>query len=166
MCPRDWTFFLLYRVSFAWESEPALFNTSNKCLNCAGLSYVRLFATTWLLLAPQAPLSRGLSRQEHWSGLPCPPSGDLPNSRIELGSPALQVDSSPAELTLLRLGAAALNSTDMVLCTDCSPARKTPGTTVHWILAKRILWECNKETAREDFPAELRSVTRRKGGEI
>ena len=25
----------------------------------------------------QAPLSMGFSRQEHWSGLPCPPPGDL-----------------------------------------------------------------------------------------
>ena len=33
--------------------------------------------------SPQAPLSMGLSRQEHWSGLPCPPAGDLPNPGIE-----------------------------------------------------------------------------------
>ena len=30
----------------------------------------------------QAPLSVGFSRQEHWSGLPCPPPGDLPNPGI------------------------------------------------------------------------------------
>ena len=40
----------------------------------------------------------GFSRQEYWSGLPCPPPGDLPNPGIEPGSPALQVDSLPAEL--------------------------------------------------------------------
>ena len=34
-------------------------------------SYVRLFATIWTV-ARQAPLSVGFSRQEHWSGLPCP----------------------------------------------------------------------------------------------
>ena len=28
------------------------------------------------------------SRQEYWSGLPCPPPGDLPNPGIELKSPA------------------------------------------------------------------------------
>ena len=28
-------------------------------------------------------LSTGFSRQEHWSGLPCPPAGDLPNPGIE-----------------------------------------------------------------------------------
>jgi len=32
--------------------------------------------------SPQAPLSMGFSRQEHWSGLPCPPPGDLPDPRI------------------------------------------------------------------------------------
>ena len=37
----------------------------------------------------------GFSRQEFWSGLPFPPSGDLPNPGIEPRSPALQVDSLP-----------------------------------------------------------------------
>ena len=41
----------------------------------------------------QAPLSMGFSRQEHWSGLPYPPSGGFPNAGIELTaimlSPAL-----------------------------------------------------------------------------
>ena len=41
----------------------------------------------------------GLSRQETWSGLPCPPPGDLPNPGIELRSPALQVDSLPNKLS-------------------------------------------------------------------
>ena len=39
----------------------------------------------------QAPLSMGFSRQEHWSGLPCPSPGDLPDPGIEpesLRSPA------------------------------------------------------------------------------
>ena len=40
----------------------------------------------------QTPLSVGFSRQEYWSGLPCPPPGDLPNPGIEptsLMSPSL-----------------------------------------------------------------------------
>ena len=37
------------------------------------------------------------SSQEHWSGLPFPPPGDLPNAGIEPGSPALQADSLPSE---------------------------------------------------------------------
>ena len=40
----------------------------------------------------QAPLSMGFSRQEYWSGLPCPPPGDLPEPGINpmsLMSPTL-----------------------------------------------------------------------------
>ena len=44
------------------------------------------------------PLSMGFSRQEYWSGLPFPSPGDLPDSGIEPGSPALQADSLPSEL--------------------------------------------------------------------
>ena len=32
--------------------------------------------------------------KKYWSGLPCPPPGDLPDPGIEHGSPTLQVDSS------------------------------------------------------------------------
>ena len=39
----------------------------------------------------------GFSRQEHWSGLPCPPPGDLPNPGIKPGSPALPADSLLSE---------------------------------------------------------------------
>ena len=44
--------------------------------------------------ARQAPLSMG---QEYWSRLPCPPSGDLPDSGIESVTPVLQADSLPTE---------------------------------------------------------------------
>ena len=43
-------------------------------------------------------LSMGFSRQEYWSGLPFPTSGDLPDPGIEPTSPispALQADSLP-----------------------------------------------------------------------
>ena len=36
--------------------------------------------------------------QEYWSGYPIPSLADLPNPGVELGSPALQVDSLPNEL--------------------------------------------------------------------
>ena len=39
----------------------------------------------------------GSSRQGYWSGLPCPPPGDLPNQGIKPRSPALQADSLPSE---------------------------------------------------------------------
>ena len=54
---------------------------------CAqSLSHVRLFAAPWTV-AHQALLSVGFSWQEYWSGLPCPPPGDLPDLRIEPRSP-------------------------------------------------------------------------------
>ena len=55
-------------------------------------SHVWLCVTSWTL-ALQAPLSTGFSRQEYWSGLPCPPPGDLPNSGIKPTSPLLQAES-------------------------------------------------------------------------
>ena len=56
------------------------------CFSC-----VRLFMTPWTV-AHQALLSMGFSKQEYWSGLLCPPPGDLPDPGIEsvsLMSPAL-----------------------------------------------------------------------------
>ena len=49
-------------------------------------SCVRLFATQWTP-ACQAPLSMVFSRQECWSGLPCPSPGDLPDPGIKSTSP-------------------------------------------------------------------------------
>ena len=45
-------------------------------------SRVQLYATLWTV-ACQAPLSMGFSRQEYWSGLLCPPPGDLPDPGTE-----------------------------------------------------------------------------------
>ena len=46
----------------------------------------------------QVPLSMGFSRQECWGGLPCPPSGELPDPGMETAppvAPASQADSLP-----------------------------------------------------------------------
>ena len=51
-------------------------------------SHVWLFETLWTV-AHQTPRSMGFSRQEYWSGLPIPPSGELPNPGTEPLSPAL-----------------------------------------------------------------------------
>ena len=48
-------------------------------------SCVQLCATLWTA-ALQAPLSMGLSWQEYWSRLPCPPPEHLPDLGIELTS--------------------------------------------------------------------------------
>ena len=47
--------------------------------------------TLWTV-THQAPLSEGFSRQEHWSGLPCPPPGDLPHPGIKPSLPHCNLD--------------------------------------------------------------------------
>ena len=54
------------------------------------------FVTPWTI-AHQAPLSLGFPRQEYWTGLPFLSSGDLPDPRISLESPAFQADSLLSE---------------------------------------------------------------------
>ena len=54
---------------------------------CSVDSIVFDSTTPWTIIH-QAPLSMGFSRHEYWSGLPCPPPGDLSNPGIEPLSPA------------------------------------------------------------------------------
>ena len=61
----------------------------------------KLLSRFWLFVTPwspcQVPLSMKFSRQEYWNGSPCLSPGDLPDSGIEHGSPALQASSLPSE---------------------------------------------------------------------
>ena len=66
-------------TSFSHNSFPACMLTKLTGFSCDQLS-----ATVWTV-AHQAPLSMGVSRKESWSGLPCPPPGDLPDPRMEPG---------------------------------------------------------------------------------
>ena len=107
----SWSFLLLVTIS-DWKNSfvsIATFlpeSTHSKKLEISGASAnvcayslypVWLFATPWTV-AHQAPLSMGiLQTRTHWSGLPCPPPGDLPNPGIQPMSPALQADSLPSE---------------------------------------------------------------------
>ena len=49
----------------------------NVCM-LSHFSHVQLFVTPWAVVF-KVPLSMGYSRQECWSGLPCPPPEDLPD---------------------------------------------------------------------------------------
>ena len=93
---------------------------------------VLLFATPWTV-ASQAPLPMGLSRQEHWSGLPCPPLGDLPNPGIE-----------PVSLVSPELaGGFFTYAKSLQLCpTLCDPIDGSPpGSLVPGILqARKLRW--------------------------
>jgi len=90
-------------------------------LSC--FSRVQLLATTWVI-AHQASLLIGFSRQEYCSGLPFPSPGDLPDPGIELGSPALQADSLPSEPVIILVTQLCLIFCDPM---DCS----MPGFPVH-----------------------------------
>ena len=91
--------------------------------------HVQLFATLWTV-AHQAPLSMGFCRREYWSGLPCPPAGDPPDSGTEpvfqpparagrfftpsatWGAPFSFISSQSLELNLSKLP---------LLCSFCLP---------------------------------------------
>ena len=80
----------LTRQTFVGKVISLLFNILSRLvitfLN--HFSCVLLFVTPWIVTC-QAPLSMEFSRQEYWSGLPCPPPGDLPHPGIKPRSPAL-----------------------------------------------------------------------------
>ena len=71
----------------AWSSPGTLDymgegELENRVCMLSRFSHVQFFATLWTV-ALQAPLFMGFSRQECWSGWPCPPPGDLPDPRIK-----------------------------------------------------------------------------------
>ena len=77
------------------------------CMHAKLLSRVHLFATPGTV-ACQVPLSMRFSRQEYWSGLSCPPPGDLPDPGIKLPSPCIgrwifttELPEKPQNITLL-----------------------------------------------------------------
>ena len=69
-------------MHLTWAGSDCVLPTSSLCL-C--LSRVQLFVTPWEV-ARQPPPSMGLSRQECWSGLSCPPQEGGPHPRIQPSS--------------------------------------------------------------------------------
>ena len=65
---------------------PASSQGGGCCCHLVAKSF--LFVTT-RTIAGQVPLSMGFPRQEYYSGLPCPPPGDLPHLGTEPMSPTL-----------------------------------------------------------------------------
>ena len=80
----------LWRTEWRFLKKTKNRATISVCM-LSHFSAVQLFAAL-CTGARQAPLSSEFSRKEYWSGLPCPPLGDLPNPGIKpvsLSSPAL-----------------------------------------------------------------------------
>ena len=88
-------------------------------------------------VAHRAPLSMGFFRQDYWSGLPCPPPGDLPDPGIEPESHYIylywQMGSLPLRSDQIRW----VTQSCPTLCNpmDCN----LPGSSVHGILQARLL---------------------------
>ena len=64
----------------------------------------------------------GFSRQEYWSGLPCPSPGDLPDAGIEPGSPAFQADaltSEPPGKPIVRIESTTKTKDDVYIVKSC-----------------------------------------------
>ena len=90
------TWLCIIGVSFFWKEKDKESKYGKKWSEVKSLSHVQLFATPWTV-ACQAPLSMGFSRQEHWSRLPFPSPGDLPDPGIEPGSPTLEAGALTSE---------------------------------------------------------------------
>ena len=73
-------FTLLARKNPACAEHTQRFSKYRVCCMLSR-SVVSDFVTPWTA-AHQAPLSMGFSRQEYWSGLPCPPPGHLPTQGL------------------------------------------------------------------------------------
>ena len=63
--------------------------------NPSEVSVTQSWPTLCAPMDHQTPLPMGFSRQEHWSGLPFPLPGDLPDPGVKPASPPLQADSLP-----------------------------------------------------------------------
>ena len=84
------------------------------------------FSCVWLFVTPQtvtcqAPLSMGFSRQEYWSGLPCPPPGDLLNPGTKRSFPSVfkrQIiqPTSPGSLPVPPVSLCFLSLTEHFCC--------------------------------------------------
>ena len=94
------------------------------------------FETPWSVTC-QVPLSIEFFRQEYWSGLPFPPSGDLPNLRIEPAPPRF----AGAFFTTEPLSAAAAAAKSLQSCpTLCNTIDSSPpGSPVPGILQAQTL---------------------------
>ena len=87
----------VHTISPAWKFNFGSPSSKHKRSGISATCVLSHFSRVWPSVTPwtvalQAPLSMDFSRQEYWSGLPCPPPGDLPDPGIKstsLMSPAL-----------------------------------------------------------------------------
>ena len=104
------------RVTVSFEADENIWKLSRwdvcmtpDCTKCHRIVHLKMvsfllcewgwksLSCIWLFVTPQTIQSMEFFRPEYWRGYLFPSLGDLPNPGIEPRSPALQVDSSPAE---------------------------------------------------------------------
>ena len=112
-----------------------------------------LFETLWTASC-QPLLSLGSSRQEYWSGLPCPPPEDFPSLEIKpmsLMSPAL---AGRFFTTGATWGAVNVCVLVAQLCpTPCDPLDcSSPGSSVHGIFPRQEYWNGLPFPSSEELP--------------
>ena len=95
-------FSVIYSITFMGSGDGRGKEVQERWLEKVSQLIVKSLIRVWLFatlytVAYQAPPSMGFSRQEYWSGLPCPSPGDLPNPGIEPRSPALEADTLTSE---------------------------------------------------------------------
>ena len=133
-----------------WVAFP-FFRGSSQARDWTQVSHV---AGTFFTEPPGKP-------KEYWNGLPNLSPADLPNPGIELGSPALQADSLPAELS----GKPQLTSIELVMlsnhsscypfssCTQSFPVIRAPSSSDMWVESNTEVtpdcheqWQCQEYT--------------------
>ena len=89
----------LIRCLAYWKHSVKIYVSINFLIYLCVLSLSVMSDSLWPHGLQPARLfcSWGFSRQEYWSGFPCPPPGDLPNPGTEPRPPTLQADSLPSE---------------------------------------------------------------------
>ena len=144
------------KPGWTFSKDPAIVS-----LCCAYLlSHDQLFATPGLEPTRLLCLC-GFSRQEHWSGLPCPPPGYLLNPGIKPRSPTLQADSLPAELPGKPYWLLQFSSVAQSCPTLCDPMDSSPlGSSVCCILqARKLEWVAMPSSRESSQPRDLGLVS-------
>ena len=72
--------FFCFPLGWQGTMEQAFVCTYVGCMHAKSLQSCLILCDLWMV-ACQVPLSMGFSRQEYWSGLPCPPPGESSQSR-------------------------------------------------------------------------------------
>ena len=102
--PSLWKAWVLWKASFPQDPQASHTTKTLLCSPSAAAAAKSLQSCLTLCnpwtAAHQAPLSLGFSRQEHWSGLPCPATASS-SSPVGKSSPLLSYSHFPALFCLL-----------------------------------------------------------------